>query len=191
MGWNVWQNFGKSADARFDKHSILTIPLLVGTVQVSLRDVDRKLPMKIERLFLLSAFRSNGRNAFPSHPLPQVSAMLCTQIMKGFLWLNHLWRKAMCPSDETTAATDAIDTQTTTDPAPTNDAPAARTLEQVYEDYEKALADFEGKLDLATDAKIVATKAAQAVAALKQELDALERDVSETFDKVKTYLENA
>lgn len=97
----------------------------------------------------------------------------------------------MCPSDETTAATDAIDTQTTTDPAPTNDAPAARTLEQVYEDYEKALADFEGKLDLATDAKIVATKAAQAVAALKQELDALERDVSETFDKVKTYLENA
>lgn len=100
----------------------------------------------------------------------------------------------MCPSDETTDTTAATDTQATTEAAATDTAPATqatRTLEEVYEDYEKALTDFEGKLDLATDAKITATKAAQAVAALKQELDALEKDVSETFDKVQAYLKSA
>ena len=71
-------------------------------------------------------------------------------------------------------------------------SPAApRTLEKVYEDYEAALGDFNTKLDQSNAATDATKTAAQTVAGLKQELEALEADVTSSFDKVQTFLASA
>ena len=77
----------------------------------------------------------------------------------------------------------------------TNDAQAAtqepRNLEVVFEEYEAALSDFNGKLDQANAAKATAISAAQRVADLKKELDTLEGDVEKSFASVEAFLASA
>ena len=98
---------------------------------------------------------------------------------------------------DTNTQNDAATTGTGAQPS-TGDAGAAqsqtaapRTLENVYEDYETALADFNSKLDQSTAAKQAAIASAKAVVTLKQELDALEADVASTFDHVQAFLASA
>lgn len=87
--------------------------------------------------------------------------------------------------------TNMTDPQTTD----TNDAQAAtqepRNLEVVFEEYEAALSDFNGKVEQASAAKAAAIESAQRVSDLKKELDTLEGDVAQSFAPVEAFLASA
>jgi len=66
-----------------------------------------------------------------------------------------------------------------------------RDLDVVFSDYETALTDFNAKVEQANAAKATAIAAAQSVADLKKELDALEGDVEKSFAPVEAFLASA
>ena len=89
----------------------------------------------------------------------------------------------MTDPQTTDAQTDAATAQTETQ--------EPRELDLVFEQYEAALVDFKDKLDQANAAKATALSAAQRVADLKKELDALEGDVEQSFAPVEAFLASA
>lgn len=85
---------------------------------------------------------------------------------------------------------DTSSTDAGTNTGSASDPTTTPTLDQVYDSFEVAFADFDTKLNALTEAQAAVTSSAQTVNDIKQKLDALEAQVDGRFDKVKPFLQS-
>jgi hypothetical protein len=136
---------------------------------------------------------------FP-HPQSWMFVMFCRALSRRLrMRVSGRNLKEMMMTDPQTNTTDTNAQGTGTDTTGTNSGngsdagiqsqtDTSPTLEQVIQNYESALTDFDTKLAAFNVAQSALTTAAQTVAAYKQQLDTLDQQEDSKFDRVKPYL---